>query len=206
MNLANAIKNPLTIYYCGDNTLNTQCSWNTSNTAPGKKTIYDPSPEGWKVPMNGVTLNGGDLLANGAGIFAKLALGGSADKDAVTLANGNSYFNYSRYYSLDRFYKNEATINYRDQNPRGGRIFFLADDISDAPGSWTIENTMWMPVSAERHRTSGTLSYPSLGHIWLADISSGKSGYFAIEPSKISLGFYYFSYGWSVRSIQDNKQ
>jgi len=211
MDLANAIKNPLTMYYCGSKKLNTACSWNTSSTAPGKKTIYDPSPEGWKVPMNGATLNGNDLLSTGSGIFAQL--GEVTNGYTITnlnymnlnLANENSYFNNSKYYSQNQFYKQEKKITYNGDNPRGGRIFFLTNDISETPSNWTINNTVWMPVSAERHSTNGSFRYPSSGHLWLADIYNNDSGFLGIQVAAIQLGFYYFSYGWSVRCIQDNK-
>ena len=207
----NSIKNPLTFYHT--NSIGT--SWNGNNaTAPGKKTIYDPSPEGWKVPMNGTTPSPQDLIDNGTGIFAKFGtITGntpSYDEYNITLSDGNGYYTNARYYSQTQFYQYETTIPNADAaNPKGGRIYFLADGISDTPNSWSIENTMWIPVSAERHYKSGNLNVPSYGHLWLADNRTGNDGktsaLFGIIPKITQLCFYYPAYGWSVRCIQDNK-
>ena len=207
----NSIKNPLTFYHT--NSIGT--SWNGNNaTAPGKKTIYDPSPEGWKVPMNGTTPSPQDLIDNGTGIFAKFGtITGntpSYDEYNITLSDGNGYYTNARYYSQTQFYQYETTIPNADAaNPKGGRIYFLADGISDTPNSWSIKNTMWIPVSAERHYKSGNLNVPSYGHLWLADNRTGNDGktsaLFGIIPKITQLCFYYPAYGWSVRCIQDNK-
>ena len=208
----NSIKNPLTFYHT-DYSIGT--SWNGNNaTAPGKKTIYDPSPEGWKVPMNGTTPSPQDLLNNGTGIFAKFgAITGNRLNDNselnITLADNNSYFTNARYYSQTQFFKNETTIsNPKAANPKGGRIYFLADGISEKSDNWTIKNTMWIPASAERYYQGGDLNVPSFGHLWLADNRTGNNGktsaLFGIIPTITQLCFFYPAYGWSVRCIQDN--
>lgn len=208
-NLANSIKNPLTFYgaYNSDSK-----SWNANNTtAPGKKTIYDPSPEGWKVPMNGTTPAPNDLIDNGTGIFAKLGnvSGNSKSTDTdLELSNNSSYFTNTRIYSGDQFYKNETTCTHTGADPKGGRIFFLADNISDSPSSWTIGNTAWVAISAERHDSQGNLNAPVFGHLWLGERKSDNNGnnasFLGIMSKKIQLGYYRAPYGWAVRCIQDN--
>ena len=214
-NLANSIKNPLT-FYTGYTSASNSWNVNNNNTAPGKKTIYDPSPEGWKVPMNGTTPAPSDLLNNGTGIYAKLGnvattgTGNGYDLPSnrpnnLELTDATSYFTNARIYSGDQFYKNEKTCTYTGADPKGGRIFFLADNISDTPSSWTIENTVWIPVSAERSPDNGNLGAPSYGHLWLAERNSTNAAFLAILKMQIQLGFYNAPFGWSVRCIQDNK-
>lgn len=60
-NLGNAIQNPITFYYQGQHS--STADWNVTHavqavnnnlwrTASGKKSVFDPSPEGWMVPSN----------------------------------------------------------------------------------------------------------------------------------------------------------
>lgn len=225
-NLLYAIQHPLVFLYGGTNTDwwdniasngNTEdggaYNWNANGrSAPGVKTIYDPSPEGWKVPMNGSTLSPNDLLS-GTGIWGGMGAvtgsGYSSSGTNLTLTNNNSYFTYAPYYSQNKFYQYETTMPDKNkENPKGGRIFFLKDNIYSNPSSWTIHNTLWVPVTAERNGVAsweGKLSYPTYGHIWTADISGNNAGFLGMMPNIIQLGAYTRTYGWSVRCIQDNK-
>ncbi len=204
-NLSKSIKNPLTFYTSYTSASN---SWNVNNnnTAPGKKTIYDPSPAGWKVPMNGTTPTASDLLDNGIGIYAKMGnvTGNytipSNNTNNLKLTDANSYFTNARLYSGDQFYKDEITFTHTGADPKGGRIFFLVDNISDTPSSWTIENTVWVPVSAERKGADGSLNAPALGHLWLGD----NLGFLGVMKPLIQLGTFDGCYGWATRCIQDN--
>jgi len=221
-----AIQHPLTFIYSGGSYNNDWWNkttgdeatadggahnWNAGGaTAPGKKTIYDPSPEGWKVPMNGVEPKPQDLLSNGNGIFAQLGIytgNVTFDNISIKLTEGAS-FTHSKYYLYDN---NELIDEFStkkiDSNPKGGRLFFLNDNIKDNINQWTINNTLWMPVTAERYYEDGILKYPVNGHLWTADVKDTDNYccFFAIVPLYIDLGYVNRrSYGWSVRCIQDN--
>ncbi|WP_455663816.1 DUF4906 domain-containing protein [Phocaeicola sp.] len=221
-----SVMNPLSfIYYWGNGTSSDWWSdgtgqrtdrWNKGGVnAPGKKNIYDPSPYGWKVPMKGSKGYIGSSNSRNyfeGSIFDKLQeVVGSATYKAsgdYSLNNKDSYFKYSPYcYNGTFYWKNEyaANINQSNNNAKGGRIFFLDDNLTlDNQNSWTIHNTFWFPAAAERHPASpnnGKLQNPSLGHIWTADY---EGSLFCIKPTQIQLGIYGYTYGWSIRCIQDS--
>ncbi len=184
--------------------------WNKDgSTAPGKKSLYDPSPEGWKVPMNGTTPTPNDLMDNGTGIFVGFGTSTGSTiigSQRIVLSQNKSFTNNSLYF-LDGFSSNEYSIKDRvDANPKGGRIFFLEDNIKSDHTKWTIHNTFWFPVDAQRAGDqSGEMTYPSYGHCWLADApSTTRSGFFAFVPNGIELYVFARSFGWSVYCIQDN--
>lgn len=215
------VKNPLNfIYFWGGSiksdwwdTANSGTGkdrWNKGNAAdPGKKSLYDPSPYGWKVPMRGTTGHSGNDYFTGS-IFDGLQEGvGSlsfSNEGDYTLQNANSYFKYAPYCFNGTFYWRDeysrAPSSTNSNNPKGGRIFFLADDLTlDNKKQWTIHNTFWFPAAAERHPAkSGNLMNPSIGHNWTADYDGNL---FCIKPKQIQLTFYAPVYGWSVRCIQD---
>lgn len=220
-----AIQHPLTFIYSGGSYNNDWWNkttgdeatadggahnWNAGGAAaPGKKTIYDPSPEGWKVPMNGAEPKPQDLLSDGSGIFAQLGVytgNVTFDNISIKLLDGAS-FTHSKYYLYNNDKLVDETTTGITSNPKGGRLFFLNDDIKDNRNLWTINNTLWMPVAAERYYEDGILKYPANGHLWTADVkdASNYCCFFAIVPLYIDLGYVNRrSYGWSVRCIQDN--
>ena len=58
VSIVQSIQNPVTFYYCDHNNYDWLSPykynlWNASDT----KTIYDPCPEGWRVPANGSSLS-----------------------------------------------------------------------------------------------------------------------------------------------------
>lgn len=191
--------------------------WNEGGgTAPGRKSLYDPSPEGWKVPMIGgsiatISSNGSHFCPGAdAGIYKGLEeASGTVAYDAnwqVVLNTTSSYFLYSRYYSIDHFLpKTESSETAGSgSNARGGRIFFLEESIADNPSLWTIENTFWQSACAERHANDGILKNLQMGHVWTADNYSERGGLWAVKPALVQLGYYQRAYGWGVRCIQDN--
>lgn len=214
------VKNPLNFIYFWGGGINSDWwdasnsgtgkdRWNKGNAAdPGKKSLYDPSPYGWKVPMRGTTGHSGNNYFIG-GIFDGLQEGvgnvSYTGNGNYTLQNAGSYFKYAPYCFNGTFYwKDEYSRapSSSSNNSKGGRIFFLADDLTlDHKDQWTIHNTFWFPAAAERHPgQSGKLMNPSIGHNWTADYNVSL---FCIKPKIIQLGFYSAAYGWSVRCIQD---
>ena len=220
-----SVMNPLTFIYFWDNGVSSDWwsngtgqakdRWNKGGgDAPGKKSLYDPSPYGWKVPMkgsNGYTGNNNSRNYFEGSIFDGLqtAVGNatyiSGASGDYTLSDKNSYFRYAPYcYNGTFYWTNEysAGINQANNNAKGGRIFFLNDDLTlDNKSDWTIYNTFWFPSAAERHPgNKGALQNPSLGHNWTADYDGNL---FCIKPKQMQLGIYGYTYGWSVRCIQD---
>lgn len=184
-------------------------NWNKDNVkAPGEKTIYDPSPEGWKVPMDGVTnIDGGNTLQGNNSIYSGLSdYFGNAIINYTRISLGsNSYFLFSRYYYGDKLYKAEENAG-SGVNPKGGRLFFIDDSANpDDPATWTKENTFWFPAAAERYVYNGSLQNPSIGHLWTANVNDTYAGAFAAKPKEIILFYYIRAMGWGVRCIQDNK-
>lgn len=191
--------------------------WNEGGeSAPGKKSLYDPSPEGWKVPMIGgsIATSGSNpsYFCSGADAGMYKGLEGASGTLAyqgnwhTTLGSRTSYFLYSRYYSIDHFltkYETTETVG-SGSNARGGRIFFLEEGIADNPALWTIENTFWQPACAERYVTDGILANLQIGHVWTADNYGERGGLWAVKPTLIQLGYFQRAYGWGVRCIQDN--
>ena len=188
--------------------------WNEGGgTAPGKKSLYDPSPEGWKVPMIGGSILNSSHFRPGAdaGIYKGLEENnnGGVVYDAnwqIVLNTTSNYFLYSRYYSVDHFLpKTEKTGTVGSgSNARGGRIFFLVEGIADDPSLWTIENTFWQPACAERYVSDGVLKNLQMGHVWTADNYNELAGLWAVKPALLQLGYYQRAYGWGVRCVQDN--
>lgn len=190
--------------------------WNKNNAAaPGKKSLYDPSPYGWKIPIKGsVKYTPVGSMRN---YFAESIYDGfqdvqgsgkwvwEASEGAYQLNSSSSYFKYGAYCYQGTFYwKNEYSSAPGDgnHNPKGGKIFLLEEGVTpDTKDKWTIYNSVWFPTSAERHpREQGKLQNPSIAHLWTADYDCNL---FSIHPKIITLGIYGCTYGWPVRCIQD---
>ncbi|WP_455666321.1 DUF4906 domain-containing protein, partial [Phocaeicola sp.] len=212
------IQNPLSFIYTSNNDYDwwgangDKNRWNKDGSSvPGKKSLYDPSPEGWKVPMNGsTTFNTNDLKDTGSGIFAGLGASTGSNSyggQVMSLANGTSFTN-NLFYYLDAFSSNEPSIpvaNRTGINSKGGRIFFLENGIKDDHMKWTIDNTFWFPVDGQRAGDqNGKMTFPSYGHSWLADAPNSRSVYFGFQPNTIELYPFARCWGWPVRCVQDN--
>jgi hypothetical protein len=224
--LAYTIKNPLTFIYSwvdGQNNIYNNDWWDNNNpptettrwnteypNSPGKKSLYDPSPYGWKVPMCGHSGYTGDSSHRNyitGTIFDGLAdYSGNIEYDYSgnrRLKDKNAYFTYSTYCLNGTFYwKNSYSVSEGQDNPRGGRIFALTDEVNlENQSTWTIDNTFWFSTSAERKpANSGALQNPSLGHTWTADY---ESSLFCIGPARIQVGYFGRNYGWAIRCVQD---
>lgn len=189
--------------------------WNEGGTtAPNKKSLYDPSPKGWKVPMIVGRIVSDSHFKTGADAGAYEGLQDYvgnitySNEWEIVLSKGSNYFKYSRYYFEDHFFPKEegAYGSYTTvDNARGGRIFFLEDNIADDPAKWTIQNTFWQAACAERIPETGELKNLQMGHVWTADVYNHRSGLWAVKPALIQLGYYQRGFGWGVRCIQDNE-
>lgn len=190
-----AIANPLKFYYYNGAVWNTESDrnkfWNAEGgSAPGKKTIYDPCPKGWKVPNifanNSTNIETNSIYTN----FRHKTASGEYDKFL--------------YYYNDSW--NSSVPDDIESNPKGGRLFLIGNTTLNTT---TIHNSVWIPAGAERNGSTeeetykGNLSFAGkYGHLWGAE-STGAQGYFLeFKPSSVSIYTYYSAYGWSVRCIQ----
>lgn len=204
-----SIQNPLTYYYNKNvnwsNESNSNTYWNAgNNSAPGTKTIYDPCPDGWKVPSifyQNTSIANDNIQANTIFTNFGMTSGGNA------FYNTSSGSNYTKclYYYQDAWYGSTPSQVAENSNPKGGRIFLIGNASLSA---MTIYNTAWFPANAERNGSAsynGELTYAGrLGHIWGADYSSGASrSYLGVQDRLIQVNFFSQSYGWSVRCMQE---
>lgn len=170
-----------------------------------RKTIYDPSPEGWKIPYTTETYKGYldyyDGTTNKTNIWSD-----------YTLTNNSQYFLYSKYCYQKDITTSDFNLKGYDgasgKNPGGGRLFLIEDtdpyNISRC-GSWTIHNTFWVAANTERGASNGDLGFPILGHQWITK-SNGNTAYFMeTRINRIHQGNYSPGMGWPIRCVQDNK-
>ncbi|MFR8356661.1 MAG: DUF4906 domain-containing protein [Parabacteroides sp.] len=154
-----SIQHPLHFIYGEGGIGSNPNSWDNS----GKKTIDDPCPTGWRVPLFDGT--GGSSNFSGS-IFDGFQTGGSisgSGNDAEYIISGTNEFNYSSYFLTDELI-DKAPGTSPDKNPKGGRLFYLGENKLIEK---TIHNTVWFPVSAERVYTTAQLNAPLYAHIWL---------------------------------------
>lgn len=208
-NVEGSIQHPLTYYYNQalnwSNESNSNTYWNAgNNSAPGTKTIYDPCPDGWKVPsiFYQSTATTADNIQTNT-LFANFGMT-SSGSPVYNSPNGADYTK-CLYYYKDAWYGSTPTQVGENSNPKGGRIFLIGNT---QLSTMTIYNTAWFPANAERNGSgsfNGELTYAGrLGHIWGADYSSGANrSYLGLQDRLIQVSFYSQSYGWSVRCIQE---
>lgn len=191
------------------------CNWNklalSQNHAPGRKSLYDPSPEGWKVAMigEGVYNNSGNNTAFTNTIFDGLQDGNGTFKGhnnplvTQSLINGTQTFTYSQYFYNNQLSSTASSSNTSASKAKDGRVYFLlgSTDINAA----TIHNTVWFPAACERSFSSGNLAAPELSHFMLGDMNPQLGGVFQTSYSEVLIGLSRRGFGWPVRCIQDNK-
>lgn len=191
-----SIQNPLH-YVKGDKGIGLgQNSWDNS----GKKTVDDPCPEGWKVPL----FDHGNTESDFSGTIFD---GFQADRPLVNQGGPNyiikdqEEFKYSSYQYGDILY--DVAVS-GSENPKGGRLFYLGEN---KLVSKTIHNTVWFPVSAERVYTTAALNAPMFAHIWFANERNSKGFMLGsgMKPDAIRVMRYGMGYAWPVRCIQYNK-
>ncbi|MBC5643182.1 DUF4906 domain-containing protein [Parabacteroides sp. BX2] len=194
-----AIANPSTFYTYSNGVWNTESNrtkfWNADgNMAPGKKTIYDPCPKGWKVPnifANDRSLSNDNIQANS--IFTNFG----------KTSSGTFVYNVNANYSKFLYYYNNWYGSYTsvpdNNNPKGGRLFLIGDAAIETK---TIYNSVWIPANAERHCiNNGKLSFAGkYGHMWGADDERYYQGF---KPTMVEVNIITNSaFGWPVRCIQ----
>ena len=173
-----------------------QNSWDNN----GEKTVDDPCPEGWKVPL----FDHGSTEADFSGtIFDGFQADRPlVDEDGATyIIKNQEEFKYSSYQYGNILY--DVAVS-GSENPKGGRLFYLGDNKSVEK---TIHNTVWFPVSAERVYTTAALNAPMFAHIWFAN-KSNNSGFMlgsGMKPNAVRVVRYGMGYAWPVRCIQYNK-
>ncbi|MBC5643180.1 DUF4906 domain-containing protein [Parabacteroides sp. BX2] len=190
-----SIQHPLHFIYGEGGIGSNPNSWDNS----GKKTIDDPCPTGWRVPLFDGT--GGSSNFSGS-IFDGFQTGGSisgSGNDAEYIISGTNEFNYSSYFLTDELI-DKAPGTSPDKNPKGGRLFYLGENKLIEK---TIHNTVWFPVSAERVYTTAQLNAPLYAHIWFANNASGNFMFGSgMKPHAMRVIRYTIGYGWPVRCIQ----
>ena len=190
-----SIQHPLHFIYGEGGIGSNPNSWDNS----GKKTIDDPCPTGWRVPLFDGT--GGSSNFSGS-IFDGFQTGGSisgSGNDAEYIISGTNEFNYSSYFLTDELI-DKAPGTSPDKNPKGGRLFYLGENKLIEK---TIHNTVWFPVSAERVYTTAQLNAPLYAHIWFANNASGNFMFGSgKKPHAMRVIRYTIGYGWPVRCIQ----
>ena len=190
-----SIQHPLHFIYGEGGIGSNPNSWDNS----GKKTIDDPCPTGWRVPLFDGT--GGSSNFSGS-IFDGFQTGGSisgSGNDAEYIISGTNEFNYSSYFLTDELIDKVPGTS-PDKNPKGGRLFYLGENKLIEK---TIHNTVWFPVSAERVYTTAQLNAPLYAHIWFANNASGNFMFGSgMKPHAMRVIRYTIGYGWPVRCIQ----
>ena len=193
-----SIQHPLHFIYGEGGIGSNPNSWDNS----GKKTIDDPCPAGWRVPLFDGT--GGSSNFSGS-IFDGFQTGGNisgSGNGAEYIISGNNEFSYSSYFLTDELI-DKAPGTSPDKNPKGGRLFYLGESKLIEK---TIHNTVWFPVSAERVYTTAQLNAPLFAHIWFANNASGNFMFGSgMKPHAMRVIRYGIGYGWPVRCIQYNK-
>ncbi|WP_455637396.1 DUF4906 domain-containing protein [Parabacteroides sp.] len=192
-----SIKNPLHLVYGAEGIGSGSNKWDNN----GKKTIDDPCPDGWKVPL----FDGGTSSNLDNSILAGFETGGNligSGENAEYVIKNEATFTYSSYYYKNKLYETNPNAADNDVNSKGGRLFYLKDKQTNM----TIHNTVWFPVSAERHYNRGELGASTYAHIWFANPNSGNYMYGStMKPNAIRVIHYGMGYAWPVRCIQDNK-
>lgn len=207
-----SIQHPLTYLTKGDMdwcTTGTEGRWNAqgaSNFAPGIKALHDPCPKGWKVWMifdkapdntslTGITIDDvqeHSVLTN----FAKTSTGDIKINKQSEYDNNFTKFPY--------FYNGDLTglPGKNAQDSRFGRVFFIGNTMQ---ATMNINNTVWIPATAERN-SSGVFNFAGqYGHMWGAD--TGPKGGIFVGYRNYDVETYEYNrrMGWPVRCIQDNK-
>ena len=183
-NIAYSIKHPLTFIHLGGSTGSGDWygssgggnRWDKSsnNYAPGQKSLYDPSPEGWKVPMLGATAFNNDNQWDSS------ILNGITNDANRTDINVNGYTAKSGIlFLLENADRSSVTIH-------NSAWFNLSPERVRMTGNFNVANSghLWF---GDRN-TNG-----SLGRVLQYTASNGLS---------LVLGS--CANGWAVRCIQDN--
>lgn len=204
-----AVQHPLTYYYHSSSNWSSESRahtyWNAgNNSAPGTKTIYDPCPDGWKVPSifyQSTSTTAANIQAHT--IFTNFGM--TSGGNAVYNSPFGAAYTKCLYYYNDTWYGSTPGVVPENSNPKGGRIFLIGDTRLE---DMTIYNTVWLPANAERNGSAsfnGGLTYAGrLGHVWGADYGSGSMrSYLGVQDRLIQVDFFYQAYGWSVRCIQE---
>ena len=197
-----AVTNPSVFYYNSsarwNNESNRATFWNAdASMAPGKKTIYDPCPKGWKVPnmfAENRTISTDNIQANSIFMNFGQVSGGSFVYNTPTGSNYNKFL----YYYNGNWYGSVTVTN--SSNPNGGRLFLIGNTTT---ATKTIHNSVWIPANAERNGSlsyKGNLSFAGVyGHMWCADAEAFYLGFY---NTLVQVSTYSSSYGWPVRCIQ----
>jgi len=201
VSMSTAIANPSTFYYYSNGIWNTESGrakfWNADGgMAPGKKTIYDPCPKGWKIPnlfASDRTISVNNIQINS--IYTNF--GKTSNGDIVNSVQKADYSKFLYYYN--NWYGSNTSVP-DNNNPKGGRLFLIGDA---SIATKTIHNSVWVSANAERHCiNNGKLSYAGkYGHIWGAD---AERYYMGFHPTMVEVNIIANSaYGWPVRCIQE---
>lgn len=194
---ATIVQNPL-VFYTGYGWASVSKWSEDGAVAPGVKTIYDPCPDGWKVPVmfaGNNTISENNIEANSIFTnFGKLSNGSYS----YNSSHGKSQPDYNKFL----FYNNGTWVGSTsiadNANPKGGRLFLIG---SSTLLNKTIHSSVWIPANVERIHNSGNLTYAGrLGHMWTA-----PKGYFmGYWEDEVQVNTISTPYGWPVRCIQDN--
>lgn len=204
--MSTAIANPSTFYYYSNTYWNAESNrtkfWNADGSmAPGKKTIYDPCPAGWKVPnmfANSRTISIDNIQNNSIFTnFGKTSSGSFVYNSPL----GSDYSKFLYYYNNN--WHGSVTVPNSD-NPKGGRLFLTGNATTSTK---TIHNSVWIPANAERNGSNnstvgqGRLSYAGVyGHMWCSDTEGSYLGFY---NTLVQVSTYNSAMGWPVRCIQE---
>ena len=193
------VANPINFYYPGGGgTLNTDnpSSWNNNR----KKTIYDPCPTGWKVPLN-------EYKSNGSKYSLCAGFGNTSSSTVYENAYGNNdnimYWDGKDLTSM----KSNGGIS-RDGVDTPGAGFLYFGGSGENQNSYTNKSAFFPGVSLRESVSGnyrGTVSNNSV-FLWASTSMNTTSRYIY----QIQTGLFSFQhsvedgYGFSVRCIQDN--
>ena len=179
--------------------------WNKSaeNKAPGVKTIYDPCPVGWKMPMMFDQAPGSSVTWNDVqdhSMFTNFALTDGNIGKGLNNQSDNANYNYTRFLY---FYDGKMLRNARGlSDSRFGRVFFIGQGSSTDLAGKTIDNTVWIPATSERN--GGKLAFGGqYGHFWGADVHNKKGMFVGYRNYDFEMYGYSVGLGWPVRCIQE---
>ena len=193
---ADLIKNPL-IFYKREGNGGTVALTNKRNawgTADNKKTIYDPCPKGWKVPLGGSDAKN-SLFAGFGSTDPSVLL-----EDAACGTDDIYYYNGTGYVSM----RNTSTVNVGSSIAGSG--FLYVGVSGETPKTGFTAKSPFFPGVALREKTAVIYRNTNNNtvYLWSSIEASGIPYIYQFQYGKLYLNHKISTaYAFSVRCIQD---